>query len=104
MSIDILRASKHLQDGGFNDSQAEAILNLFNNVQDEVATKADINRLEAATKLAFAELEYNRKRAEREVTFQQLIDDLKWLKWMYAVNLATTIAACATIILFITNQ
>ncbi len=57
MYIDTLEASKHLQDVGFNDSQAEAILRVFNTVQDEIATKADINRLEAATKADIKQLE-----------------------------------------------
>jgi coiled-coil family 90 protein len=60
-SLDTLDIAKRLKDAGFNDAQAEAVTTVFRDVRTadlaNLATKADIERLEAATKADIERLE-----------------------------------------------
>ena len=65
MSLDTLKASKHLQEAGFAQPQAEAIVKVIHDVRSELATKADINQLHP----------------EIQADIKELHSDIKWLKW-----------------------
>lgn len=46
--IDTQKAFRRLrEDGGFSDEQADAIVDLFRDAGEEVATRSDVDRLEA---------------------------------------------------------
>ena len=65
MSLDTLKASKHLQEAGFAKPQAEAVVEVIHEVLSEIATKADINQL----------------RSEIQADIKKLHSDIKWVMW-----------------------
>src|SRR5437764_8029343 len=60
-SLDTLDISRRLKGAGFSDAQAETVTEIFRDVRSadfaNLATKADIERLEAATKTDIERLE-----------------------------------------------
>ena len=60
-SLDTLDIAKRLKEAGFNDAQAEAVTTVFRDVRTadlaNLATRADIDRLEAATRADIDRLE-----------------------------------------------
>ena len=71
-SLDTLDIAKRLKEAGFNDAQAEAVTTVFRDVRtadlanlatkaDIEAIRADVERLEAATKADFARFELTMK-------------------------------------------
>jgi hypothetical protein len=71
-SLDTLDIAKRLKEAGFNDAQAEAVTTVFRDVRtadlanlatraDIEAIRADVVRLEAATKADFARFELTTK-------------------------------------------
>ena len=71
-SLDTLDIAKRLKEAGFNDAQAEAVTTVFRDVRtadlanlatkaDVEAIRADVERLEAATKADFARFELTMK-------------------------------------------
>ncbi len=64
-SLDTLDIAKRLKQAGFNDAQAEAVTTVFRDVRTadfaNLATRGDIERLEAATKADIERLEAGTK-------------------------------------------
>ena len=56
MSLDTLKASKHLQEAGFAEPQAEAIVKIIHDDRNEHTTKADINQLRSEIQADIKEL------------------------------------------------
>jgi hypothetical protein len=74
-SLDTLDIAKRLKEAGFSEAQAEAVTTVFRDVRTAdlapLATKADIDRLEAATK---ADIEATRADIERLRAETQRLD------------------------------
>ena len=80
MMLDTLRLAQSPERGGFSKEMAEATAAALNDaLADQVATKPDIDRLEATTKGEIARLEAK--------------IDSKWavLMWVVGINAAATI-------------
>ena len=78
MSLDTLKASKHLQQAGFAEPQAEAVVEVIHDILSEFATKADINQF----------------RSEIQADIKKLHSDIKWVMWnAIAVQVALLIFA-----------
>lgn len=73
-SLDTLDIAKRLKEAGFSEAQAEAVTGVFREVRTadlaDLATKADIQRLEAATKADFQRLGDKMEIMLRDITIR----------------------------------
>lgn len=73
-SLDTLDIARRLKSVGFNDAQAEAVTEIIRDVRTadlaNLATRADVERLEAATKADFQRLEANLEIFRRDMTIR----------------------------------
>ena len=73
-SLDTLDIAKRLKEAGFNDAQAEAVTTVFRDVRTAdlapLATKMDIERLEATTKADIQRLDDKMEILRRDLTIR----------------------------------
>jgi adenine-specific DNA methylase len=97
-SLDTLDIARRLKGAGFNDAQAETVTEIFRDVREadlaNLATKTDIERLEAATKSDFERLE-----AATESDFERLEDKLEILRRDMTIRLGGMIVAPTAVLL-----
>ena len=73
--FDTLEAAKHLQEAGFERTQAEAIVKVMRDGEGELATKSDIESLR-----------------------KDLKNDINWLKWLAGGQIAVVVATATIIV------
>jgi adenine-specific DNA methylase len=97
-SLDTLDIARRLKGAGFNDAQAETVTEIFRDVREadlaNLATKTDIERLEAATKSDFERLE-----AATKSDFERLEDKLEILRRDMTIRLGGMIVAPTAVLL-----
>ena len=108
-SIDTLDIARRLKGAGFSEAQAEAVTDVFREVRTadlaDLATKADIERLEAATKAdierlkATTKADIERLEAATKAGFQRLEDKMEIMRCDITIRLGGMLIAAPAILL-----
>ena len=87
--FDTLKASDNLKAAGIEAKQAEAIVHTMAGAfEDTVATKADLDKLEASVKSDIAAVKAELKDKATKTDLAVIRGDIRLLKWMIGVVLA----------------
>jgi hypothetical protein len=114
--LDTLDIAKRLKEAGFSETQAEAVTGVFREVRTadlaNLATKADIERFEAATKADFQRLggeiqrlkaatkaDSARLEATMKADFQRLEDKMEIMRRDITIRLGAMLIAATAILL-----
>jgi DNA-binding transcriptional MerR regulator len=94
ITFDTLRYAKKLEEKGFSTEQAEALTELQSEVfnealENELATKADIQRLEQS--IAEVKNEFSGLRSEFGGLKSGLESEMKLIKWMLALIIVVAV-------------
>ena len=102
LAFDTLRAAKQLQQSGFEETQAEAIVSIVSDRQEELATKSDLKSLRQEIKADIESLRQETKNLRQETnagyeSLRELIQaysegsnkERNWTRWSIGVFAAT---------------
>ena len=87
--FDTLKVSRNLKAAGFAEAQADAIVqSMVEAFEDTVATKPDLDKLEASVKSDIAAVKAELKDKATKTDLAVIKGDIRLLKWMIGVVLA----------------
>lgn len=87
--FDTLKVSRNLKAAGFAEAQADAIVqSMVEAFEDTVATKSDLDKLEASVKSDIAAVKAELKDKATKTDLAVIKGDIRLLKWMIGVVLA----------------
>jgi len=89
LPLDTLAMMRHLQQHGFSEEQAEGQVELFRQlIENNLATKTDVAKVEAALKLDIAGVEQKIEQLRIELKSDIINAKYELIKWVMPVMLA----------------